>query len=174
MARMLKNILAYTYLYGQHNYNSYPFAPLGCKVEAHVVPEICKTWASHTASGYYIGNAMEHYLCHNIYISNTKSTRLCSLVFFKHKYLTMPTLTPGNTLIKAVDIFLEAITGAISVSSITDNTITSLLKIFKQQANCRRDATSVRRVLTQMGTSSKGAHGIITHIAPTKNTYPSW
>jgi hypothetical protein len=57
-ARMLKTVLAYTYLYGQHNYNSHPFAPLGCKVEAHVVLEIYKTWAPHTASSYYIGNAI--------------------------------------------------------------------------------------------------------------------
>jgi hypothetical protein len=42
-ARMLKTVSAYTYLYGQHDYNSHPFAPPGCKVKAHVVPEICKT-----------------------------------------------------------------------------------------------------------------------------------
>ncbi len=62
-ARMLKTVSAYTYLYEQHDYNSNPFAPLGCKVEAHVVPEIHETWAPHTASRYYIGYAMEHYHC---------------------------------------------------------------------------------------------------------------
>ncbi len=41
-AQMLKTVLAYTYLYGQHDYNSNPFAPLGCKVEAHIVPEISR------------------------------------------------------------------------------------------------------------------------------------
>jgi hypothetical protein len=61
----------------------------------------------------------------------------------------MPTLTPGNALIKAADILLEVITGAIPVSSITNNSITALLKIFKQQANCSKDATSAQRVLTQ-------------------------
>jgi hypothetical protein len=61
----------------------------------------------------------------------------------------MPTLTPGNALIKAADILLEAITGTIPVSSITNNAITALLKIFKQQANCSKDATSAQRVLTQ-------------------------
>jgi hypothetical protein len=148
-AGMLKTVLACTYLYGQHSYNSHPFAPLGCKVKAQVVPEICETWAPHTASGYYIGNAMEHYCCHNIYISNTKSTHVYSLVFFKHKYLTMPTLTPGNALIKAADILFEAITGTIPISSITIDAITAHLKIFKQQANCSKDATSAQRVLTQ-------------------------
>jgi hypothetical protein len=116
---MLKTVSAYTYLYGQHDYNSNPFAPLGCKVEAQVVPEICKIWAPNTASGYYIGNTMKHYHCHNIYIPDTKCTRVCSSIFFKHKYLTMPTLTPSDALIKAADTLSEAITGAIPVSSIT-------------------------------------------------------
>jgi hypothetical protein len=148
-ARMLKTVSAYTYLYGQHDCNSNPFTPLECKVEAHIVPEIQETWAPHTASGYYIGNAMEHYRCHNVYISNTKSTRVCSSVFFKHKYLTMPTLTPSDALLKAADILTDAITGVLPVSTITDDAITALLKIFKQQANCHKDTSSAQRVLTQ-------------------------
>jgi hypothetical protein len=131
-AQMLKTISAYTYLCGHHDYNSNFFAPLGCKVEAHVVPEIHETWAPHTASRNYIGNAMEHYHCHNVYIPNTKGTRVCSSVFVKHKYLTMPTLTPSDALIKAADTLSEAITSAIPVSSITNDAITQLLNIFKQ------------------------------------------
>jgi hypothetical protein len=129
--RMLKTVLAYTYLYRQHDYNSNPFAPLRCKVEAHVVPEICKTWAPHTASGYYIGNAMEHYCCHNVYIPDTKGTHVYSSIFFKHKYLTMPTLTPSDALIKAADTLSEAITSVMPVSSITNDAATQLLHIFK-------------------------------------------
>jgi hypothetical protein len=131
------------------------FAPLGCKVKAHVVPEINKTWAPHIASGYYIGNTMEHYHCHNIYIPDTKGTPVCSSIFFKPKYLTMPNLTPSDTLIKAADTLSEAITGAIPVSSITNDTITQLLNIFKQQANSTKDATSAHRVLTQRAQSQR-------------------
>ena len=148
-ARMLKTVSAYTYLYGQHDYNSNPFAPLGCKVEAHVVPEVRETWAPHTASGYYIGNASEHYRCHKVYISDTRSTRVCSSVFFKHKYLTMPTLTPSDALIKAADTLSDAITGVLPVSTITNDAITALLKIFKDQAKSAKDASSSQRVLTQ-------------------------
>jgi hypothetical protein len=61
----------------------------------------------------------------------------------------MPTLTLSDTLIKAVDILSEANTGAIPVSSITNDTITQLLNIFKQQANSTKEATSAQRVLTQ-------------------------
>lgn len=146
---MLKTVSAHTYLYRQHDYNSNPFAPLGCKVEAHAVPEVREIWAPHTASGYYIGNDIEHYRCHKVYVSDTRSTRVCSSVFFKHKYLTMPTLTPSDALIKAADILSDAITGVLPVSTITNDAITALLKIFKEQAKRNKDVSSAQRVLTQ-------------------------
>ncbi len=39
-SRITPTMSSYTYLWGQHDYNSNPFAPLGCKVEAHLVPSI--------------------------------------------------------------------------------------------------------------------------------------
>jgi len=103
------SVSAYAYLWGEHNYNANPFAPLGCKAEAHVTPGTRETWAPHTASGFYIGNAKEHYQCHKIYICDTKHTRICLTVFFKHKYSTMPTITPADALIRAADYLIDAI-----------------------------------------------------------------
>ena len=60
-AKGTPTVSAFAYLWGQHNYNANPFAPLGCKVEAHITPGTREMWAAHTASGYYIGNAWEHY-----------------------------------------------------------------------------------------------------------------
>jgi hypothetical protein len=37
-AGMTPSVSAYAYLWGQHNYNTNPFALLGCKVEAHLTP----------------------------------------------------------------------------------------------------------------------------------------
>jgi hypothetical protein len=73
---------AYTYLWGQHDYNSNPFVPLGCKVEAHLVPSIQETWAPHTTSGFYVRKLWEHYCCHEVFITDTSHTRICSTVFF--------------------------------------------------------------------------------------------
>jgi hypothetical protein len=78
-------VSAYTYLWGQHDYNANPFAPLGCKVKAHVTPTVRETWAPHTATGYYISNTKEHYRCHQFYITNTKHIRTCKTIFIKHK-----------------------------------------------------------------------------------------
>ena len=169
-AWMLKTISAHTYLWGQHDYNSQPYAPLGCKVEAHVVPEVRETWAPHTATGYYIGNSDEHYRCHTVYITNTKSTRTCSSVFFKHKYLTMPTLTPADALIKAADDLTAAIAGNIPPSTITDNAITQLLQIFKQQANSTNDAVSAQRVLTDRAQRQRVHNEEVPTATPTRTS----
>ncbi len=121
--RMSPTISAYAYLWGQHDYNANPFAPLGCKVQAHITPGVCKTWAPHTASGYYVGNAWEHYRCHEVYISNTKSIHTCLTVFFEHKYLTMPSITPADALIRAEDYLTDAILGLIPTSRVTADAV---------------------------------------------------
>ncbi len=60
-SQMTPTISAYAYLWKQHSYNANLFVPLGCKVEAHLVPTIRESWAPHTASGFYVGNVWDHY-----------------------------------------------------------------------------------------------------------------
>jgi hypothetical protein len=85
----------------------------------------------HTASGFYIGNAWEHYRCHEIYICNTKHSRTCLTVFFKHKYLMMPTITPDDALICAADYLTDAIVGLIPAPTATQDAVDQLMVIFK-------------------------------------------
>jgi len=109
--RVAPNISAYAYLSKQHDFNANPFAPPGCKVEAHIKLAVRETWAAHTASWYYIRNAWDNYRCHGIYITDTKHSRICKTVFFKHKYLTMPSFTPADALITAADNLVDTING---------------------------------------------------------------
>jgi hypothetical protein len=146
---MTPTVSAYTYLWEQHGYNSNPFAPLGCKVKAHLVPGIRETWAPHTTSGLYVGNSWEHYCCHEVFISDARHTRICSTVFFKHKYLTMPTLTPSNALICAANNLTNAIAGIIPPPNITTDAIDQLINIFKLQAEKEKDAATAQRVLKE-------------------------
>jgi hypothetical protein len=134
-SRMTPTILAYAYLWKQHNYIANPFAPLGYKVEVHFVSSNHETWVSHTSSGFYIGNAWDHYRCHEIYINDTRHTHTCNTVFFKCKYLTMPTLTPADALIQAADNLTSAIAGILPAPpNMTTDAINQLMHIFKQQA----------------------------------------
>ena len=145
-SRQLPSISAYAYMYGQHNYDRHPFAPLGCKVEAHMMPSTRDTWAEHTASGYYIGNSKEHYRCHKVYITATKSTRICQTVFFRHKYLTQPSFTTNDALLLAADRLTSAITRAVPTTTTTQAGIQQLLDIFKKQANDAKDEIDAQRV----------------------------
>jgi len=83
-SKVTPTVSAFAHLWGQHDYNANPFTLLGCKVEAHITPGTREMWAAHMTSGYYIGNAWDHYRCHEVYVSSTKATRVCETVFF-HK-----------------------------------------------------------------------------------------
>ncbi len=148
-SRETPNVSSYVHLWGQHDYNVNPFAPLGCMVKAHMVPSIRETWAPHTTSGFYVGNAWEHYLCHKIYISKMCHQQICSTVFFKHKHLTMPTITPADALIQAAENLTEAIAGLSPPPSMMTDTIDQLMKIFKQQAKTSTDDATTQRVLKE-------------------------
>ncbi len=129
LSTVTATVSAYTYLWRQHDYSANPFAPLGWKVEAHIMPDVCKTWATHTASRYYIGNAWEHYRCHEVYISSTKCTLISKMVCFCHKYLTMPTITPADALIKTADNLVDSILGHLPKNSITADAVKQLMEI---------------------------------------------
>jgi hypothetical protein len=146
---MTPSVAAYAYLWGKHDYNANPFAPLGCKVEAHVTPDNQEKWAPHTASGFYVGKAWEHYRCHEIYICDTKHTRMCLTAFFEHKYLTMPTITPADALICMVDYLTDAILGLIPALTCMQDAVNQLMVIFKQQMWAVNDAATAHRVLRE-------------------------
>jgi len=74
-------------------------------------------------------------------------TRVCDTVFFKHKYLTMPTITSADALIKAADNLVDAISGVIPKNSITEDTVLQLMTIYRKQAIEASDAESAQRVL---------------------------
>jgi hypothetical protein len=148
-SQMMPTISTYAYLWKQHSYNANPFAPLGCKVKTHLVPTIRKSWAPHTASGFYVGNAWDHYWCHEIYISDTRHMRVCNTVFFKHKYLTMPIIAAADALIRAANDLTNAIAGVVPPPNMTQEAVEQLMVIFKQQAEKAKDNATTQRVLKE-------------------------
>jgi hypothetical protein len=80
-----------------------PLAALGCAVQKFESRDRRGTWAEQTTNGWYIGTSNEHYQCHKIYVKKTRSVRISDTVFFKHKYITPPTLTQVDTIVKAID-----------------------------------------------------------------------
>ncbi len=163
---MTPPISAYAYLWKQHSYKANPFAPLGCKVKAHLVPTIRGSWAPHMASGFYIGNAWDHYRCHEIYISNTRHTQVCNTVFFKHKYLTMPTITAADALIRAANDLTNAIAGVVPPPNMTREAVEQLMVIFKQQAEKAKDNATTQRVLKERAQAERVHNESISNHSP--------
>jgi hypothetical protein len=50
-------ISAYAHVHGQHDYMRKPFTPLGCAVQAHVKPDVRRTWDTHSKAGFNIGTS---------------------------------------------------------------------------------------------------------------------
>ena len=92
------NVSAYAYHRGQFDYDRMPLAPLGCAVQFHVKLERRKSWGEDSADG-YVRTSPEHYRCHEVFVKATKSKRITDTVFFKHKYITQPTVTPADAIV---------------------------------------------------------------------------
>ena len=107
-SRVVQTISDFAHMYGQHDYDTYLFAPLGCEVKMCVIPSGRKAKESHTKTGYYLGTSWEHYWCHKGWIQEIKSTRVGQKVFFKHRNLTQPTITVADALLQAGDDICNA------------------------------------------------------------------
>lgn len=95
-------ISAYQHVNGNFDYNKTPLAPLGCAVEMHESTNRRKSWDPHSLSGWYLGTSVEHYRCHKKFCKKTRSERISDTVFFQHRHITQPTVTPADQVIKAV------------------------------------------------------------------------
>ena len=122
---------AFEVMNGKHDYNSHPFCILGSAVELHIMPDKRKTWEEHTKSGFYLGCAWDHYRCHQVWIKETKASRVGQTVFFKNKYLTQPLLTPNNALIQATEDLCRILRNEPPIKGETRTAVEMLMDILK-------------------------------------------
>jgi hypothetical protein len=94
---------AYSHVYhGQHNYSKHQFVPIGMESLVHVKPHKQRTYAQHCKKGFVIGTSFKHYRCQQIWMKDTHGTLILGAVWFKHKYLTNPSVTPEDQMIAAI------------------------------------------------------------------------
>jgi hypothetical protein len=87
----------YAHVYqGQHDYNKHPFVPIGMELLVHVKPHMRRTYAQHCNKGYIIGTLFEQYQCQKVWMKDKHATQVSGVVWFKHKYLTNPSVTPED------------------------------------------------------------------------------
>jgi hypothetical protein len=81
----------------------------------------------------------------------------CETVFFRHKYLTMPIITPADTLIKALDNVIDTISGLVPKPTITAHAIEQLMVIYKIQAHRSTCKAQAQRVLREKAQAQRVA-----------------
>ena len=122
---------AFKVMYGLHDFNANPFAPLGCAVKMHVTPAKCRLREELTETDWFIGNTWNHYRCHKIWIKDTKKTKVGQTVFFRHKYLTQPIVTPTDAILRATEDLCKILQNKEPVKGEARAAIDMLVDIFK-------------------------------------------
>jgi hypothetical protein len=108
-ANATPTVSAYQYVNGEFDYNKMPLAPLGSAIQMHESTNRCKTWDAHSLNGWYLGTLTKHYWCHIIFCQKTCSKRISDIVFFQHRYITQPAVTPKDHIVKAVGDLASAL-----------------------------------------------------------------
>ena len=62
-----------------------------------------------SVDSWYLRTSDEHYRCHEMYVKHTRGVRISDTVQFKHKHITVPTLTPEDTIVKVLNDLTEAL-----------------------------------------------------------------
>ena len=127
-------VSAYAHVHGPHNFMKKPFAPLGCPILTHDKPGNRGSWAEHASDGWHLGTSMEHHRCFNVWVKATRAERVTGTIFFKHKYLTDPIITPEDTVVAAAQQLTNALQGNVSGSNEQLEALKGVAKLFEDIA----------------------------------------
>ena len=95
--------------------------------------------------GWYLGASREHYRCHTYWISEKRSVRIGNTVFFKHKYLTMPTITVADKILTATKDLQESLKGDIPQFQYDKGMVDKFIEVL----NAKAKTYQIDKILTQ-------------------------
>jgi len=120
---------AYAHVYlSQHDYNRHLFVPIGMEALVHEKPHKRRTFAQHCKKGYVLGTSFEHYRCQTVWMVDSHCRRTSGAVWFKHKYLTHPSVTPADRITAAIGGLAKTLTTGIP-TQLRDDTLDKLKRL---------------------------------------------
>jgi hypothetical protein len=122
-------ISAYAQLYGHHDYNALPFVPIGMEALVHDKPSRRSSFAQHCTKGWVLGTSPEHYRCYKVWSNTSRATRISATVFFKHKYITNPTVTPADAIIAAAANLAHTLNNNIHAQHLNNSNLADLKRL---------------------------------------------
>jgi hypothetical protein len=89
-------VSAQTYVFGLHNYNKMPLGPFGCKEQCFVDPENRRSFGAHSTNAFYIRTSPNHYCCQEVFVTDTRATRITDTYVLHHKRITNPSVLKAD------------------------------------------------------------------------------
>jgi hypothetical protein len=103
----------------------------------HNKPHKRCTYAEHCKKAFVLGTSTKHYGCWKFWSTATQATQILGAAFFKHKYLTNPSVTPEDLVIDAAKYLARSLETSIpqhlQVSTI--QALKDLLEVFRDTSH---------------------------------------
>jgi hypothetical protein len=140
-ANAAPKVSAWAYLSGPHDFNWHPLAPLGIGVHIYIPPDKRKTWGVKSKKGFYVRTLTEHYQYYDAFCSETEAVQGSETMYFKHKYISSPTVTPADSIVQAARELADALrekTAPPLTQSVIDE-LRNLNNIFTETADSQQN-----------------------------------
>jgi hypothetical protein len=121
-----------------------PFAPLGCAIQTHIKLEDQRTWDTQSNAGFSLGTSMQHHQCFWVYITKTRAMRISNTVFFKHQYITNPTVSPESHVVAAAQQLTTALKGNIPAGNETAEALKKVSELFTKIAAAKNKTAKAK------------------------------
>ena len=159
MSNANPKVSAHAYLNGPHDFNRMPLAPLGIDCMMYITPDKRKTFGTKAVKAWYTGTSKEHYRYYNGWCADTRATRGSETVFFKHKYITNPAVTPEDAVVHAAQELIDTLKSKYgnNVSNSGIDQLKSLSAIFNGITNKQKPATTTEDSSTSPRVKEKEA-----------------
>ena len=108
-SNLVPTISAHSYLYGVHDYNRMPLAPLGCATQCFVDTDDRTSWGPNSIDSWYIGTSDKHYRCYDVFAKHTKAVRTTDTIKFMHKWITSPSVQAADVVVAAAERLTDAL-----------------------------------------------------------------
>ena len=122
-------ISTYAHVYGQHDYSTHPFVPIGMETLVHDKPHCRKTFTKHCSKGYVSRTSFEHYRAWEMWMTKSKDTRVSGNLFHKHNNITNPDVTPEYRVIAAMSKLSQDISGRACNNHLSDTTLDHMTRL---------------------------------------------
>ena len=140
-SRCNPKLSAWTYLFGEFDFNATPLAPPGIKIISHAKPDKRASWDFNGEEGWYTGPSLNHYRCIKGYFPKTKAARDTDTVTFFPTVIPMPQVGLEDFLRQAASDIITILTDPPSTTTLklqvgdsTRNAMLELASIFNRLA----------------------------------------